>query len=333
MTFRSGHQLFLVQASNKRLAGGFSRRYFTAINPSQSRSPRKPTEPVATQWNVSTYDAQGPSLSSPASDPVGQSNVPLIKWLFSEVCTAPTAVHCCWNATSGRAWRTYCLNNVKVSYVQHLTRAASVQQCWQWLVACLLDGRSWDERFFVFHYWKSKSLWLMMMKLFLNTFLYFWKSRNWWSKMSWSNAPALIICKNGYQKLAISVDKWGTYEDNITGRQCIDLALKQPAESVWSCLKFNKAAKLQNTSANYLLIITNTKSRTFWDVDSCTLCRSLPVHQCVLSLAARPISKQPSPDTSRSSTEGPHWKAQQHFCTNRDTKARIISYVPVPFTK
>lgn len=194
----------------------------------------------------------------------------------------PLQVHCCWNATSGRAWRTYCLNNVKVSYVQHLTRAASVQQCWQWLVACLLDGRSWEERFFLFHYWKSKSLWLMMMKLFLNTFLYFWKSRNWWSKMSWSNAPALIICKNGYQKLAISVDKWGTYEDNITGRQCIDLALKQPAESVWSCLKFNKAAKLQNTSANYLLIITNTKSRTFWDVDSCTLCRSLPVHQCVL---------------------------------------------------
>lgn len=77
-----------------------------------------------------------------------------------------------------------------------------------------------------------------------------------------SNAPTLIICKNGYQKLVISVDKWGTYEDNITGRQCIDLALKQPGESVWSCLKFNKAAKPQNTSAKHLWIITNTKSRT-----------------------------------------------------------------------
>lgn len=89
MTFRSGHQLFLIQGSNKRLAGGFSRRCFTAINPSQSQSPRKPTEPVATQWNVSPYDAQGPSLSSPASDPVGQRNVPLIKWLFSEVARLP----------------------------------------------------------------------------------------------------------------------------------------------------------------------------------------------------------------------------------------------------
>lgn len=89
MTFRSGHQLFLVRGSNNRLAGGFSRRCFTAINPSQSRPPRKPTEPVATQWNVSTDAAQGPSLSSPASDPVGQSYVPLIKCLFSEVARLP----------------------------------------------------------------------------------------------------------------------------------------------------------------------------------------------------------------------------------------------------
>lgn len=68
------------------------------------------------------------------------------------------------------------------------------------------------------------------------------------------------------KSLSFTVDKLGGYEDkhicdmssmcmcrhehqisDITGRQQIDLVLKQAAERFGSCRKFNKAAEPQNT--------------------------------------------------------------------------------------